>query len=168
MVASDEFKQAMRHLAGGVTIIATEHVGCRTGMATTAVCSVSADPPTILICINARSSVHEPIRKSGRFSVNLLASGHNDVARRFSGETGVRGEERFATGAWALLVTGAPVLESALAGLGCRVTEVVRMATHSVFFGAVVGVASRAAAKPLIYAHGTYGTFSPEGAGLWW
>ena len=40
--------------------------------------------------------------------------------------------------------------------------------THSVFFGAVVGVASRTAAKPLIDAHGTYGTFSPEGAGLWW
>ena len=53
MVPSDEFKQAMRHLAGGVTIIATEHEGCRTGMAATAVCSVSADPPTILICINA-------------------------------------------------------------------------------------------------------------------
>jgi len=42
------------------------------------------------------------------------------------------------------------------------------MTTHSVFFGAVVTVASRAAAKPLIYAHGTYGTFPPEGAGLWW
>jgi flavin reductase (DIM6/NTAB) family NADH-FMN oxidoreductase RutF len=168
MVPSDEFKQAMRHLAGGVTIIATEHEGCRTGMAATAVCSVSADPPTILICINAGSSAHEPIRESGRFSVNLLASGQDDIARRFSGETGVRGEERFAEGEWSPLVTGAPVLESALAGLDCRVTEVVRMATHSVFFGAVVGVASRAAAKPLIYAHGTYGTFSPEGAGLWW
>jgi flavin reductase (DIM6/NTAB) family NADH-FMN oxidoreductase RutF len=168
MVPSNEFKQAMRHLAGGVTIIATEHEGCRTGMAATAVCSVSADPPTILICINAGSSAHEPIRESGRFSVNLLASGQDDIARRFSGETGVRGEERFATGAWAPLVTGAPVLESALAGLDCCVTEVVRVATHSVFFGAVVGVVSRAAAKPLIYAHGTYGTFSPEGAGLWW
>jgi flavin reductase (DIM6/NTAB) family NADH-FMN oxidoreductase RutF len=168
MIPSDEFKQAMRHLAGDVTIIATEHKGCRTGMAATAVCSVSADPPTILICINAGSSAHEPIRESGRFSVNLLASGQDDIARRFSGETGVGGEERFATGAWAPLVTGAPVLESALAGLDCRVTEVVRMATHSVFFGAVMGVASRAAAKPLIYAHGTYGTFSPEGAGLWW
>ncbi|MGF9762928.1 flavin reductase family protein [Microvirga sp. 0TCS3.31] len=168
MIPSDEFKQAMRHLAGGVTIIATEHEGCRTGMAATTVCSVSADPPTILICINAGSSAHEPIRESGRFSVNLLASGQDDIARRFSGETGVRGEERFAEGEWSPLVTGAPVLESALAGLDCRVTEVVRMATHSVFFGAVVGVASRAAAKPLIYAHGTYGTFSQEGAGLWW
>jgi flavin reductase (DIM6/NTAB) family NADH-FMN oxidoreductase RutF len=168
MVPSDEFKQAMRHLAGGVTIIATEHEGCRTGMAATAVCSVSADPPTILICINSNASAHEPIRKSERFSVNLLASGQDDIARRFSGETGIRGEERFSTGVWAPLVTGAPVLDSALAGLDCRVTEVMRMATHSVFFGAVVGVASRAAAKPLIYAHGTYGTFAPEGAGLWW
>ncbi|MBL0407256.1 flavin reductase family protein [Microvirga aerilata] len=158
----------MRHLAGGVTIIATEYEGRRTGLAATAVCSVSADPPTILICINSGASAHEPIRESGRFSVNLLASGQDDIARRFSGEMGIKGEERFTAGAWAPLVTSAPVLESALAGLDCRVTEIVRMATHSVFFGAVVGVDSRTAAKPLIYAHGTYGTFSPDGARLWW
>jgi flavin reductase (DIM6/NTAB) family NADH-FMN oxidoreductase RutF len=78
----------------------------------------------------------------------------------------IKGEERFGFGIWAPLVTGAPVLKSALAGLDCRVTEIIQMATHSVLFGAVVGVSSRAAAAPLIYAHGTYGTFSPEDAGL--
>jgi flavin reductase (DIM6/NTAB) family NADH-FMN oxidoreductase RutF len=168
VVLSDEFKQAMRHLAGGVTIIATEHEGCRAGFAAMAVCSVSADPPTLLVCINSGASAHDSIRASGRFSVNLLASGQNGIARCFSGETGLKGEERFAVGEWSPLVTGAPVLDGALVNFDCHVTEVVRMATHSVFFGAVVGVASRAAAKPLIYAHGTYGTFSPEGAGLWW
>ena len=71
-------------------------------------------------------------------------------------------------GEWSPLVTGAPVLDGALVSFDCHVTEGVRMAPHSVFFGAVVGVASKAVAKPLIYAHGTYGTFSPEGAGLWW
>jgi flavin reductase (DIM6/NTAB) family NADH-FMN oxidoreductase RutF len=168
MVPFDEFKQAMRHLAGGVAVIATEHEGRRAGLSATAVCSVSADPPTLLICINSGASAHDPIRESGRFSVNLLAGDQNDIARLFSGETGIKGEERFEAGTWIPLVTGAPVLESALAGLDCRVTEVVRMTTHSVFFGLVVGVVSRAAAAPLIYAHGTYGTFSPDGAGLWW
>jgi flavin reductase (DIM6/NTAB) family NADH-FMN oxidoreductase RutF len=168
MIPADDFKQAMRHLAGGVTIIATEHEGHRAGLAATAVCSVSVDPPTLLVCINSGASAHDGIRASGRFSVNLLASGQNGIARCFSGETGLKGEERFAMGEWSPLVTGAPVLEGALVSFDCRVTEVVRMATHSVIFGTVVGVASKAAAKPLIYAHGTYGTFSPEGAGLWW
>jgi len=168
MVLSGEFKQAMRHLAGGVTIIATEHEGCRAGLAATAVCSVLADPPTLLVCINSGASAHDPIRASGRSSVNLLASGQNGIARGFSGETGLKGEERFAAGEWSPLVTGAPVLDGALVSFDCYVTEVVRMATHSVFFGAVMGVSSRTVAKPLIYAHGTYGNFSPEGAGLWW
>ncbi len=106
MVSSDEFKQAMRHLAGGVTIIATEHKGCRAGLAATAVCSVSADPPTLLVCINSGASAHNSIRASGRFSVNLLATGQNGVARCFSGETGLKGEERFAVGEWWPLVTG--------------------------------------------------------------
>lgn len=168
MTTADDFKRAMRHLAGGVAIIATEHKGGRAGLAATAVCSVSADPPTLLVCINSGASAHEPIRASGRFSVNLLASGQNSIARCFSGETGLKGEERFTVGEWSPLVTGAPVLEGALVSFDCHVTEVVRMATHSVFFGAVAGIAARSTTRPLIYAHGTYGTFSPEGAGLWW
>lgn len=168
MTTADDFKRAMRHLAGGVAIIATEHEGSRSGLAATAVCSVSADPPTLLVCINSGASAHEPIRASGRFSVNLLASGQNSIARCFSGETGLKGEERFTVGEWSPLVTGAPVLDGALVCFDCHGTEVVRMATHSVFFGAVAAIASRSTTRPLIYAHGTYGTFSPEGAGLWW
>lgn len=168
MILSADFKQAMRHLAGGVVIVATEHQGRRAGLAATAVCSVSADPPTILVCINEGASAHEPILRSGCFSVNLLASRQGDIARRFSGEMGVKGEDRFAIGTWTPRETGAPILEDALASFDCRVAEVVQMSTHSVFFGAVVGIANQAAARPLIYSHGTYGTFSPEGAGLWW
>ncbi|MXQ14226.1 flavin reductase family protein [Microvirga makkahensis] len=168
MTTTDDFKKAMRHLAGGVAIIATEHEGRRAGLAATAVCSVSADPPTLLVCINSGASAHEPIRASGCFSVNLLASGQDSIARCFSGETGLKGEERFTVGKWAPLVTGAPVLQGALVSFDCRVTEITRMGTHSVFFGAVAGIASRSTTRPLIYAHGTYGTFSPEGAGLWW
>jgi flavin reductase (DIM6/NTAB) family NADH-FMN oxidoreductase RutF len=168
MTSSDDFKRAMRHLAGGVTIIATEHQGVRTGLAATSVCSVSADPPTVLICINSTASAHDPIRESGRFSVNLLASDHDRIARGFSGQDGVRREDRFSLGSWAPLVTGAPVLENALASFDCRVVEVVKMSTHSVFFGAVAGIASRDVSKPLIYAHGTFGTFSADNAGLWW
>src|SRR5215207_8214871 len=163
MTSPTEFKQAMRHLAGGVAIIATEHEGCRAGLAATAVCSVSAAPPTLLVCINSGASAHEPIRASGRFSVNLLAGSQDSIARCFSGETGLKGEERFTVGEWSPLVTGAPVLDGALVSFDRHVTEVVKMATHSVFFGAVASIASRSTTRPLIYAHGTYGTFSPEG-----
>ena len=167
MTSPDEFKRAMRHLASGVAVIATEHEGRRAGLAATAVCSVSADPPTILACVNARSSAHGPIRDSGRFSVNLLSSDQNGIARRFSGENGVTGEERFAEGTWTRSRTGAPILADALASLDCDLVDVVSMATHSVFFGAVAAVSTRSAASPLIYLQGDYRTFGPSGAGLW-
>jgi flavin reductase (DIM6/NTAB) family NADH-FMN oxidoreductase RutF len=167
VTSSDDFKQAMRHLAGGVAVIATDHDGTRAGLVATAVCSVSADPPTILVCINSGAGAHDTIRASGRFSVNLLARSQEPIARRFSGETGIRGEQRFTEDRWIPLVSGAPVLAGALVSLDCCVTEIVKMATHSVFFGAVVGIASQAA-PPLIYLQGNYGTFSPEHAGLWW
>jgi flavin reductase (DIM6/NTAB) family NADH-FMN oxidoreductase RutF len=71
-------------------------------------------------------------------------------------------------GEWSPLVTGVPVLDGALVSFDYHVTEVVKLATHSVYFGAGASIASRSTTRPLIYAHGTYGTFSPEGAGLWW
>jgi hypothetical protein len=43
-----------------------------------------------------------------------------------------------------------PEIREALVSFDCHVTEVVRTATHSVLFGSVVGVPSRAATKPLI------------------
>jgi flavin reductase (DIM6/NTAB) family NADH-FMN oxidoreductase RutF len=161
MTTTSDFKRAMRHLASGVTIVATEHKGIRAGLAVTAVCSVSADPATILVCINSGSSAHNLIEASGRFSVNVLAHGQEDLAQQFSGETGIRGEERFARGTWYSLATGAPILDGALISLDCHVVEVVRIATHSVFFGAATAITPPSALRPLLYADGTYGTFSP-------
>jgi flavin reductase (DIM6/NTAB) family NADH-FMN oxidoreductase RutF len=166
MTSASDFKQAMRHLAAGITIVATEHNSVRAGLTVTAVCSVSADPPTILVCISSGASAHNLIESSGRFSVNVLAHGQEDLAQQFSGKTGIRGEERFARGTWCSLATGAPILDQALISLDCRVVEVVRMATHSVFFGAAIAITPASELRPLLYGDGTYGTFSPIGASL--
>jgi flavin reductase (DIM6/NTAB) family NADH-FMN oxidoreductase RutF len=77
------YKGGMRRLAAGVSIITTEHHGERYGMAATAVTSVSAEPPTLLVCIGRSGSSHEPIRESGRFCVNVLAETDRAVAEGF-------------------------------------------------------------------------------------
>jgi flavin reductase (DIM6/NTAB) family NADH-FMN oxidoreductase RutF len=81
-----DFRLAMRQLPGAVCVIATEYGGGRIGFVTTAVCSVSADPPTLLVCVNKNTSAHDPIVKAGRFSVNLLATQHVTVSETFSGQ----------------------------------------------------------------------------------
>src|SRR5688572_26726442 len=93
---SESYRALMRHQAGAVTVIASGVDGSRAGLTATAVCSLSDNPPTILVCVQRRSGAHDLIAKARCFSVNLLSREQEDVAERFAGRRGVRGEARFA------------------------------------------------------------------------
>lgn len=153
------YRAIMRHQAGAVTVIAAGAPGARSGLTATAVCSLSDDPPTILACIRRTASAHDVIHRLGAFSVNLLSSDQQDVAERFSGSLGLRGEDRFAGHHWTTLITGAPVLQGSLASLDCRLEEQHGFATHSIFIGAVLDGCVRTEAEPLLYFRGDYWDF---------
>ena len=159
-IDSDSFKVAMRRLAGHVCLITTAGPGgTRAGMTATAVCSVSAEPPTLLICVNRQSTSHAAISANRVFAVNVLALEDRPLADRFA--TGLPSEEKFAEGVWTTQATGAPMLEGALAAFDCRIAQAVDVGTHGILFGAIETVHVRkAAAKPLLYAQGAYGGFS--------
>ena len=157
MCSSDlaEFKSGMRRLASGVTIITTAHDGQRHGLTATAVASLSADPPQLLVCVNRTAGAHDLIHAGERFCVNVLAQRHRALATRFSTH-GVSETERFKAGKWTTLATGAPVLEDALASFDCEVLERVRAASHTIYIGRVVGVRARQSGRPLLYESGNY------------
>jgi flavin reductase (DIM6/NTAB) family NADH-FMN oxidoreductase RutF len=161
IAGAESFKSGMRHLAAHVCVITT--VGplrARHGLTATAVCSVSADPPTLLCCVNRQIAPFAAIRESGIFAVNVLGVEDLDLAKRFASE--IQGEERFDIGSWMAMATGAPVLESALATFDCRLTRLEEVATHGILFGEIQVVRSRpSTAEPLLYAHGAFGGFAP-------
>jgi len=156
-----DFVQAMRQFAGAVTIVTTIRDGARTGLTATAVCSLTAEPPRILICVNKTASAHQPIAKGGVFCVNVLGTQHIAIANRFAGRTAVDGDARFTADApWITLATGAPVLADALANFDCTVHASHDFGTHSVYVGDVRAAASRSGA-PLLYSSGTFATAAP-------
>ncbi len=154
------FKAGMRHLAGGVCVITTVGPrGQRAGLTATAVCSVSAAPPTLLVCVNRGTRSHAAIRAAGFFAVNVLGLHDQELAHRFAGT--LPGEQRFAGAAWMQLTTGAPVLESALVSFDCRIAEAVEVGTHGIIFGAIQALHfGPHEPRPLLYAHGSYGGFA--------
>ena len=158
-IGTDEFKGAMRRLAGGVSIVTSSYDGSRFGLAVTAVCSVSLSPPSLLVCVNRASSSHEPIRLSGSFCVNVLHDGHEDIARRF-GSSKLR-DIRFDGGDWRTLVTGASALVGATVSFDCRVRESLFAHSHSIFIGEVVAVELGGGRTPLVYFDGAYMTTAP-------
>lgn len=168
---AEAFKAGMRHLAAHVCLITTVGPdGARRGLTATAVCSVSADPPTLLCCVNRQISPFATIRESGIFAVNVLGVQDLELAERFAGD--IQGEARFEIGCWIALSTGAPALESALATFDCRMTRLEEVATHGILFGEIQAIRSRESnveairsresnAEPLLYSHGTFGAFAP-------
>ncbi|MBL8832989.1 MAG: flavin reductase family protein [Rhodospirillales bacterium] len=164
-VAAADFKNAMRRLAAGVTIVATAgRKDGRCGLTATAVCSLSADPPQLLVCVNRDTAPNAAIARAGRFSVNVLATRHKALALRFAGVTGVQGDERFARGDWIAAATGAPVLADALAYFDCRLVDRVESGTHTVFIGEVRAAHSRKNGAPLLYAAGAFQALAKKAA----
>lgn len=153
MVTPTDFKNGMRHLASAVTVIATQCDGERAGMTATAISSLTADPAMLLVCINKSATSHQPICRSGRFSVNVLSADDLAVARRFSiGDM----TSRFQVGRWAALRSGCIVLESALVSFACVLRQTIPVETHSIFIGQVEEVIVRPERSPLVYVDGQY------------
>lgn len=168
-----QFKLGMRALAGAVSLITCRHDGHRFGMTATAVCSASAEPPTVLACINRGTNTHGAIAKSGVFCVNVLRYEDRELSGLFSGAQ--KGEGRFRETDWTRLVTGAPVLFNALVSFDCRVVNRLEHGTHTVFLGEVEALHLGKKGKALLYADGQYAKLAslahgeplPEGLDYW-
>jgi flavin reductase (DIM6/NTAB) family NADH-FMN oxidoreductase RutF len=145
------FKRAMRQFAGSVAIIAAGTGGDRRGLTATAVCSLSVEPPKMLVCVNKSAQAHDVIAKTGSFSINFLRYDQQVLAERFAARDGSKGAIRFAGEPWSELVTGAPVLSSAAAALDCELDVSVPTETHTVYIGRVVATLCDDESLPLVY-----------------
>ncbi|MFL9926886.1 4-hydroxyphenylacetate 3-monooxygenase, reductase component [Herbaspirillum lusitanum] len=129
------FRHAMAHLPAAVSIITTNGAGGRCGITASAVCSVTDSPPTILVCINRGSAMHEVFRQNGHLCVNVLSDEQEQLAMHFSGATKVAMEERFSWNIWEEDgVLQQPVLRDALVKLQGRIKEFKEVGSHSVMF----------------------------------
>jgi flavin reductase len=139
-ITREEFRDAMARLGAAVNIITTGGPAGRGGFTASAVCSVTDDPPTLLVCMNRGASSAPRLKANGVLCVNTLGAGHRELSSVFAGATKCTPEERFAAGNWTELVTGAPVLQGAVASFDCRVSEIVEKGTHLVIFAEVEAI----------------------------
>jgi len=152
------FKSAMRRLTSTVSLITTKVDGRRIGMAATAVQSVTVEPATLLVCINRSASISEPLKREGRFAVNMLHVSHIDLVPIFSGK--LKDEARFSHGLWED-VDSMPVLSDAQSSLVCRLASMVNVGSHDVIFGEVESIHVRQDIAPLLYENGGFARSQP-------
>ena len=156
--AADLFKAGMRRLTGGVAIVtARGDDGSWLGMTVTSVCSLTAEPPMLLVCANKAGSFGGHARRGMPFCVNLLSAENEEVARACAGMIGQSREHRFGGKNWRTGADGTPILSTALARFHCVIADLISASTHLLTIGRVWDVhLSNGGAAALAYREGQF------------
>ena len=147
----------MRRIASSVAVITTAYDGHLHGMTATAVTSVSAEPPRLLIVVNRSTRSHPLITASRIFVVNILADSQRGLGEHFARS----GDNQFEGIAYDLGPSGSPIVREAAAHLECTLVSETDMGTHTIFVGQVVG-GGVSGSNPLLYHDGAYKAVTPR------
>jgi len=155
---SREFRDAVGMFGTGITVVTAVSERLGHGMTANAFASVSLDPLLVLVCVLNDALMHKVLDDAGCFAVSVLAADQEDLARYFSDSGRPSGMAQFLPVAWHPgPVTGAPLLEGALAYLECDVEAAHHGGDHTVFLGRVRWVErAKPDGDPLLYFGGRY------------
>ena len=142
----------------GVAVVTSRGDSGPRGATTNALTSLSLDPLLVLVALDHGSNTLEAVRSSGRFCINVLAAGQEEIARRFA--TKASGEEKLA-GLPHELIDGVPVLGGAAAWLACELEAELEGGDHTILLGRPLEAGADLEAKPLVFYGGRFhaGTF---------
>ena len=155
-VTSGDFRNAMRQLTGGVSVITAGRGRDISGMTVTSVSSLSVDPPALIVSINREASSWPLVKRYGFFGVSILTSDQIDIAERFTGKGGLKSADRFAGARWTTRASGVPLLVGALAAIDCEVEDIVERHSHAIVIGRVLDDAVSPRTAALAYWQGRY------------
>jgi flavin reductase (DIM6/NTAB) family NADH-FMN oxidoreductase RutF len=148
------FRSVMSRFATGVTVVTTAVSKQRFGMTVNAFCSVSLDPPLVLICIEHSSHVHDALVESGVFAVNFLSSAQEQLSACFAGNS-VERHSNFCGVTSHTVATGAPVFDDCLGFVDCRIVATYPGGDHTIILGQVEAQ-DAVEGEPLLYYRSHY------------
>jgi len=151
-VSPDEFRAVLGRFPSGVTVVSTRGAdGSDQGMTVSAFCSLSLDPPLVLICIEHSASVHEALTTAPGFAVNILSARQEQIARRFS----IVDIERFEGVGFTRSSSGYAILDDILGLIECRRVALHEGGDHTIIVGEVEATRIEIG-TPLLYYRGGY------------
>jgi flavin reductase (DIM6/NTAB) family NADH-FMN oxidoreductase RutF len=152
-VAPAHFRTVMGHFATGVTVVTATGPDGPVGLTANAVCSLSLEPLLLLVCFDNEARTLPVVRATGRFGVNVLAAGQQELARLFASKAP---EAAKFAGVEHAVHDGIPVIEGVLAWVGCRLERLVPGGDHTIGIGAVTAAEFAGEAEPLLWYRGVY------------
>ena len=155
-VSTEDFRMGMRRHGGAVNVITSHYEGQSFGLTATSVCSVSAEPPRLLACVNQNGVTFKSIQQSMALVVNTLGADHKAIAETFAGMNGDAENDRFHVGEWGYS-GGMPVLDNALVSFVCEVHDIQNVGTHGIIIADIKAIKT-SDGDPLFYIDGNFVT----------
>ena len=149
------FREVLGHFATGVTIVTAMEEEGPVGFPCQAFTSLSLDPALSAVAPAKSSTSWPKIAAAGAFCVNILSSTQEALCRSFA----VTGTDKFAGVGWSTAVTGAPVLDGALAFIDCHLEHIYDAGDHELVIGRVLDMGVGEGA-PLLYYRSGFGGFN--------
>ncbi|RFU66619.1 flavin reductase family protein [Peribacillus glennii] len=156
---TDLFKESMGRLATGVTVVTAEVDGRPWGTTVSACCSISMEPPLLMISLFTKNVSTEAIKKQQRFGVSILSNDQTDIAK-----AGAKpGTPKFFEDFVDFDPTGKThMVKDALAHVHCKVDNIVVAGDHTIFIGLVEHVTMGEFKQPLLHFHRQFGSFTDK------
>lgn len=155
-----EFREVLRRWASGLTVVTTRREGGIHGMTASSFCSLSIDPPLVLVSVNKRNRTHELLAREGVFGVHFLAEGQETLSDLCAGFYGEKGNGLDGV-PFRTEVTGAPILDGCLAWIDCRLWATYDGGDHTIYLG-LIEAAGATDQRPLVWFSRDYRRLAPD------
>jgi flavin reductase (DIM6/NTAB) family NADH-FMN oxidoreductase RutF len=155
-VDEESFKDVLGAVVAPVSVVTTASDGRPHGTTVSSFCSLSLDPPLVLVSLDAGSELLRLVRASERFAINVLADGQEQLATHFA----QKGSDKFGNVAWDES-HGLPRLPGSRGYIACRLEREAPGGDHVVLMG-FVEHAERSDSAPLVYCERAFGAHRPE------
>jgi flavin reductase (DIM6/NTAB) family NADH-FMN oxidoreductase RutF len=155
-IEAQDYREALTRFATGVTVVTTleqtEGDPQPWGTTVNSFTGISLDPPLVMVSIGRERSIHPIIERTGRFGVNILGEGSQQISDCFAGAPSPLPRQAFCNADYQLSRAGLPVLEQAIAYLSCDVDRIIEAGDHTIYLGKVIETACRDdVGWPLLY-----------------
>jgi len=133
-ISGDVFKTALSRFASGVTVVTgVDSDGAPFGITVSSFCSVSLNPPLILVCIGKGGRAEAALSQGSRFGVNILTEHQKEISNTFASQSG----SPFDGIDTVLSVDGIPIINNSAASLVCSNYNSHEEGDHVIFVGLV-------------------------------
>ncbi|HSR77789.1 MAG TPA: flavin reductase family protein [Xanthobacteraceae bacterium] len=156
VIDAKTFWRTLGERAIGATIVTAQGADGPAGFLGLSATHVCADPPSMLVSIDRKTSALAAVLHGHHFAINYLGRDARTIADMFAGKTATKGAARFEPGRWGTLTTGAPVFNDAIGAVDCVLEKTIDHFATTVVIGRVVDVVARGSGDPLIYFRGGF------------